>query len=425
MTDQIEDGKIVCLIDNARVDSVQIHIKNNHPDWTIEKYREKWPEAPLLSKRAEAALALRAKQNKEEQAKVAAAATTLVAFERKALADVFGFGAAKAAKNARGEPIMVKVLRETSAENNLLIPRVDNNYVFDIENVKTVIIGLELNMPVLAWGMHGTGKTTMFEQICARTGRPFMRVQHTVNTEESHILGQYVVKTTMVDKKVLKHATIGTPEKPGETSEEWITVQEPMTTTEFQLGPLPLAMLNGQIYCADEYDFAMPSVLSVYQPVLEGKDLVIKDAPPEYRVIRPHPNFRFVATGNTNGGGDETGLYQGTQIQNAANYSRFGITIEVGYMEPKIETTVIANQAGIDSSDAEKLVSFGREVRNAFANGKLSTTISPRELITAARIGMVRGSAWRRGLRDAFMSRLNRTDREVADMFSQRLFGSE
>lgn len=390
MTDQLEDGKIVCLIDNARVDSVQIHIKNNHPDWTIEKYREKWPEAPLLSKRAEAALAQRAKQNKEEQAK--AAASVPVGFDRKALAEVFGFGAAKAAKNARGEPIMVKVLHETSPENNVLIPRIDNNYVFDIENVKTVIIGLELNMPVLAWGMHGTGKTTMFEQICARTRRPFMRVQHTINTEEAHILGQYTVSNG---------------------------------STEFQLGPLPMAMLNGQIYCADEYDFAMPSVLSVYQPVLEGKDLVIKDAPTELRVIKPHPNFRFLATGNTNGGGDETGLYQGTQIQNAANYSRFGITIEVGYMEAKIETTVIANQAGIDPGDAEKLVSFAREVRNAFASGKLSTTISPRELITAARIGMVRGSAWRRGLRDAFMSRLNRIDREVADQFSQRLFGSE
>ena len=193
-------------------------------------------------------------------------------------------------------------------------------------------------------------------------------------------------------------------------------------STQFQLGPLPTAMLFGYEYCADEYDFAMPSVLSVYQPVLEGKPLVIKDAPPEFRVIRPHPNFRFVATGNTNGGGDETGLYQGTQIQNAANYSRFSIVEEVGYMEPKIEAAVVAGQSGIDRKDADKLVAFAKEVRDAFKAGRIGATISPRELISSAKLGLVRGSDWRGGLRLGFTNRLSRTDKEVVEQYAQRLF---
>lgn len=281
MTEVIEsDGKITCQIDGALCHSIQLHLRDHHPEWTIERYKTEFPDAPLLSKLAEKKLAQRREQ---ERAKASAEPEKhRMGAKKQAFHEVFDLGSAKAAMNARGEPIMITVMQDHDPDAQALIPDIDENYVFNIDLTKTALIGLELGMPVYFWGYHGTGKTTAFEQIAARTKRPFLRVQHTINTEEAHIVGQYVVKDG---------------------------------STNFQLGPLPTAMLFGYNYCADEYDFAMPSVLSVYQPVLEGKPLVIKDAPPELRVIRPHPNFRFVATGNTNGGGDETGLYQGTQIQ--------------------------------------------------------------------------------------------------------------
>ena len=37
-------------------------------------------------------------------------------------------------------------------------------------------------------------------------------------------------------------------------------------------------MKHGWVYLADEYDFAFPQILGVYQPVLEGEALVIKEA---------------------------------------------------------------------------------------------------------------------------------------------------
>jgi cobaltochelatase CobS len=384
------DGKITCQIDGARVHSIQLHIRDHHPDWDIERYKREFPSAPLLSPVAE-----EARRKKMAAAGVAGAVPTgskpkTSGIATKPFHEVFEFGAAKAARNARGDAIPCPVLTDLDDDAQALVPDVDPNYVFNIELTKTVLMGVFLNTPILLWGMHGTGKTTAAEQFCARTNRPFSRVQHTVNTEEAHIVGQYVVKDG---------------------------------STNFQLGPLAVAMINGYVYCADEYDFAMPSVLSVYQPVLEGKPLVIKDAPPELRVVRPHPNFRFVATGNTNGGGDETGLYQGTQLQNAANYSRFGITEEVGYMDPKIETAVIAGQGGIDKADAAKLVNFAKEVRDAFKAGRIGATVSPRELINAARLGLVRGSDWRGGLRLALINRLSRVDKEVVDQFAQRIFG--
>lgn len=235
---------------------------------------------------------------------------------------------------------------------------------------------------------HNTGKSSMYEQVCARTNRPYMRVQHTANTEESHIIGQILAN------------------KDG---------------TYFEPGPLTLAMKHGFVYNADEYDFAHASILGVYQPVLEGKPLLIKEAPVEWRVVKPHKNFRFVATGNTNGSGDEAGLYAGTNIGNSANYSRFGITDHVKYMPKKQEAAVIAAQGDIDIEDAKLLVEFATKIRTAFDSSQMSATIGPRELIYAAKLGLRKGS-WKRGVELAFINRMGTVDMEVASGIAQRIF---
>jgi cobaltochelatase CobS len=162
----------------------------------------------------------------------------------------------------------------------------------DIELLKDVLMMIEMRIPGYLWGHAGTGKSTLPTQLCARLNRPIIRAQHTASTEESHICGQILVRSG---------------------------------ATYFEPGLLASAMRNGWVYLADEYDFAFPQILGVYQPVLEGEPLIIKEATPEWRYVEPHKRFAFIGTGNTNGSGDETGLYQGTNIQNAANFSRFGI----------------------------------------------------------------------------------------------------
>jgi len=265
---------------------------------------------------------------------------------------------------------------------------VDPNYIFNIDLLKTVLLGLEARFNTYLWGHAGVGKTTIIEQACAHTKRPWIRVQHTRNMEESHVVGQWVVRDGH---------------------------------TVFELGPLPFAMKYGLTYVADEYDFAMPAVLSLYQPVLEGKALVIKDADQANRIIRPHPQFRFCATGNTNGTGDETGLYAGTLMQNAANYERFAIVEEVRYPEKKIEIGLVAAQGGVPTQDAEQLVSFANLVRESFTNGKIGLPVSPRALINAAQLGRRRGSI-KTGLGLAYVNRLSRVDqqavREIIDRMS-------
>lgn len=404
------DGKIVCHVDNVRVHIIKSHLAQNHPDWTIERYEAEFPGEPLMSPLA---LELKAKKDAERAANAAAEKANSVAKSARAASiiaeatgmaapaeivvkneffhEVFELGAAPAALNARGKPIPCDVLSGHDDQAQAYLAEVDRNYIFNIDLLKKIIIGFQLDMPVYLWGMHGTGKTTALKQAAARTRRPFVRVQHTINMQESDVLGQWTVKDG---------------------------------ATEFQLGPLPMAMINGWVYCADEYDFAMPSVTSVYQPVLEGEALLIKDAPPMFRKIEPHPHFRFCATGNTNGGGDETGLYQGTLVQNAANYSRFMITEEVHYMEPKMEEAILVSVTRIDKASAAKIVKFANDIRKLFADGKISMTVSPRELISASKIGIAYGGNWALGLELAFANRISRIDRRVVQEYLQRIMGS-
>lgn len=387
------ETRIKCAICGALVHSIQHHLGRDHADlkMSIEDYQAKYPDEPVMSplaqkklddilkaKRAASAAVLPASVSTDE----AAAVSTREAFH-----EVFSLGTGAAAMGASGKPIGITVLADNSLFASM-VPDVDPNYLFNVDILKSLMMGIEMRIPTYLWGHSGTGKTTVFEQIAARTRRPMMRIQHTANMEEEHIVGGWRLRDGR---------------------------------TMFELGPLAMAMKFGWFYVADEYDFGRPEVTSVYQAVLEGKPLIIKEADLENRVIRPHADFRMAATGNTNGQGDETGLYQGTNMQNAANYERFGVVEHMPYMEKKQEARLVSQQANIPLKDAEKLVEFATRVRAEFDGGKLGNPISPRSLIFAAQIGVAR-SNYRIGLEKSYINRLSATDREAASQVAQRVF---
>ena len=386
----VTDEKIKCELCGAETHAIQIHLKEAHKGVTLAQYQEQFPDAPLMSEFARARVAA-ARAEKEERIAPKHVTEKLPEISKKAMAKVFSLGRTKSAKRADGGDIMIEVLG--SSEWDMQIPDIDDNYIFNIDILKTMLMGIALNIPTYLWGHAGTGKSTIIEQICCRTRRPMIRVQHTGSTEESHIIGQMVADLA--------------------------------TGTKWSPGPLPIAMKYGFVYLADEYDFSYPQVLAVYQAVLEGKPLVIKEAPAdsEWRVVHPHPNFRFFATGNTNGSGDTTGLYQGTNMQNAANYERFGIVEEMPYMSAKQEAAVVAAQAGIALDDAEKLVSFAAMVRNAFDARQIRATCGPRVLINAGRVAVAKAS-FMKGLHNAFLNRLSPKDKEICLGLAQRVLGS-
>jgi cobaltochelatase CobS len=378
-------SKITCQLCGAQIHSVQKHLAEDHPEVSLAAYREQFPAAPLLSDAAKEKIAERRSQGDKSPV------TTPIkpAGGSRYLHEVFELGEVVAAMSAAGKPIPVTVLDAIDGEfGSGMVPAVDKAYVFNIDLLKTVLMCLEMNLPCYLWGHMGTGKTTVYEQACAGTARPMIRVNHTLNTEEAHILGQHVYRDGQ---------------------------------TRWQPGWLSIAMRYGLVYVADEYDFAVPHVLSVYQPVLEGKALVVKDADPEWRVIQPHPNFRFLANGNTNGTGDSTGIYQGTQLQNAANYERFAVVQKVDFMDPTIEKRILMTKCGLNSKDSDNLVKFAGLIRSEVDKNSISTPITPRSLLNAARLGIVKGD-FKTGLMLAYINRLTPVEQEVAKQLSQRIF---
>lgn len=361
---------ISCRICQGMTHYMGRHLDSDHPEWSLEDYQRHFPEAPLYS---DAFWGLNAQDNQSQMTE-----------DKRTLQEVFSFK--NPVLNARQEPIKITIPKHCYPE---LVPKPDHQYIFDIEKLKSVLFGLEHFIPIYVWGPAGTGKTALIRNIAAFTNRPFYRVQHTLNMIESDVLGDWRVRD-------------------GETY--------------FELGPLPLAMQGGWLYLADEYDRAPPGVVSLYQAVLEGEPLILKEAPAEMRCVQPHPNFRICATGNTTGLGDESGLYAGTVVQDAANYSRFGVTEYIGYMDKDSEVGLVCNKLSVREQDACNLVDWANRVRERYDSGQMTSTVGPRELLYAARIG-AHFYDFRRGLRTAIINRMSQSDREIAEQLSQRYFG--
>lgn len=84
----------------------------------------------------------------------------------------------------------------------------------------------------------------------------------------------------------------------------------------------------------------------------------------------PHPMFRFVATANTNGAGDDTGLYQGTQRQNLAFTDRF-ILCEMGYPDPSVEKKLLRDRyPALPVSLCETMVDYASSVASYVATAE-------------------------------------------------------
>ncbi|CDL81067.1 AAA family ATPase [Xenorhabdus szentirmaii] len=306
--------------------------------------------------------------------------------EKAALHEVLGLPAGHL-MNALGKPIITDIFINRPFPE--FVPEVNKAYVFnDVELIKDILMMFTTGMPGYLWGHAGTGKSSLPTQIAARLGRPVIRSQHTASTEESHITGQILAKDGR---------------------------------TYFEPGLLTLAMKHGFIYLADEYDFAYPQILSLYQPVLEGEPLILKEATPEWRRTVRHKHFAFLATGNTNGSGDETGLYQGTNQQNAANYSRFALVSKVEYM-PEAQEIAILVANGIPEQLAKKLVNFAKRCREAYEAHEIAQPIGPRELLNAGTIGVMRNDPIL-GLKKAYVNKLPSASAVAALEFAQRLFG--
>ena len=235
------------------------------------------------------------------------------------------------------------------------VPAIDPHYVFDMKTLAPLLWALSFDKRAFMHGPSGTGKTTEVHQVAARLFWPIFRVN--------------------LDSEMSRMDLIG---------RETLTQENGTTVSQFVEGVLPTAMQAGAIFEADEVDFGRSDVMYAFQSMLEegGTLRLTEDGG---RVVQPHPMFRVVATANTKGQGDETGCYQGARVQSAAFLDRFTVWIGKDYLEPDVEANVIRSKVpAITDKAASTLVKIAGEIRKAFVNGEILTTVSPRGLVSAA-----------------------------------------
>lgn len=200
--------------------------------------------------------------------------------------------------------------------------------------------------PVFITGLSGNGKTLMVEQVCAELNRECIRVNISIETDESDLLGG----PTLVDGNVVNRD-----------------------------GPVLTAMKRGAILLIDEVDRGSNKLMCL-QGILEGKPYYNKKSG---EMVYPAKGFTVIATANTKGQGSDEGKYL-AQILDSAFLERFVITIEQEFPDAKVEKKILTPLIN-DAKFVDCLVKWADVVRQSFAQGATDEIISTRRLVHIAK----------------------------------------
>ena len=283
-------------------------------------------------------------------------------------------------------------------EPNEYVPSIDESYKFDKNTTLAILAGFSHNRRVMIQGYHGSGKSTHIEQVAARLNWPCIRVNLDSHISRIDLLGK-----------------------------DAITLKDGKQITEFKEGILPWALQTPTALVFDEYDAGRPDVMFVIQRVLEveGK-LTLLD---QNKVISPHSGFRLFATANTVGLGDTTGLYHGTQQINQGQMDRWHIVSTLNYLDPELELKVVLSKVpSLDNKEglevAKNMISVANLSRQGFANGDISTLMSPRTVISWAENFQI-FSDLNKSFEITFLNKCDETERVIIAEYYQRCFDSE
>lgn len=257
---------------------------------------------------------------------------------------------------------------------------VDENYVFREWLVKLSLMWWSgvINRRLYLYGPTGSGKSTLVEQFAARVKAPLYRIGVHNRLEYNETLGS----VQLVAQKAQQDDIDASEKGMSALFKKLINaVRETASgvTTRFEYAELGQALKNSEnqkvILLIDEIDQADPSQAMAFNKLLDDVPVTL----PTGEVIDPK-NVWIAATGNTNFE-DERGLYRGTQRQNIAFKSRFGMHEEVGYPESKVEEAIIGKIRGLTPAMVPTMVNFANEMRKLFVSGDLDVPLATRTLI--------------------------------------------
>lgn len=234
------------------------------------------------------------------------------------------------------------------SNDEVYVPTVDSTYIkWGEYSTIMKIIKSKMFFPTYIAGLSGNGKTMMVEQACAKTGREYVRVQISPETDEDDLIGGF----RLVD---------------GETV--------------FQKGPVVKAMERGCILLIDEIDRATNKIMCL-QGVLEGNPILLKKTG---EVVAPAEGFNVIATANTKGRGSDDGRFSAASIIDDAFLERFVCVIDQPFPQPTIEKKIVAahmSKYGTEDNEfVDKLIAWSNVIRKTFEAEGVDEVVSTRRL---------------------------------------------
>lgn len=279
------------------------------------------------------------------------------------------------------------------------VPTADANFVFREDQVQILITwyfkgGTAGMRNLLLWGPHGSGKTELIRQFCARIRVPLFEDVGSSDRLFMDYVGTFLPTASgprMVDSMLVKSMRV----------------------------PHAVFLMNEADALAQDTMLALNNILD--KGVLEN--------PSTSEKVVAANGWRFVGTSNTNMTGDAHGSYKGTKKQSAATASRF-FMYPCSYMPEDLEKKVLENY-GADPIFIEGAVRFANHTRKAFMDGTVRSVMTTRELVMwTQQYGALHKSSVFKSPRQAtlemsFMSKCESRDKMALQQAYRDLFSDE
>jgi hypothetical protein len=255
------------------------------------------------------------------------------------------------------------------------------------QDVKSIIES-GVFLPIYISGPTRSGKTLTPIQVCSQLKKNLYRVNITIETDESDLLGGY---------KLINGETV------------------------WEDGPAVKAIEDptGAVLLLDEIDLGSNKLLCL-QPILEGNGIYIKKT---NRWVRPSEGFNVIATANTKGRGSEDGRYIGTNVMNEAMLERFPITYDQGYANKKIEASILKKNLKMYGEESPQFIDclcqWADNIRKTNANGGVDETISTGRLVYIIKTYVVFGRNRMKAIKDNIARFDLNTQTSFLDMYTK------
>ena len=288
-------------------------------------------------------------------------------------------------------PVRDKIKFEVLIHNekyDSFVPDEDHMYEFPSWSDEFTVL-LDHGMNIWLYGGTGAGKSSLAEQVCAIGKIPLIYQSFHEDIKPDSLFGNFRLEDG---------------------------------NTVWQDGPVTKAYREGLVLLLDEIDGTPPEILFCLYAILDRKPLVLADNGCE--VVKPHKNFRIIATGNTLGRGDSDGSYSGTNVLNRAFLNRFRIWYEVEYPGEDIYKKIIMKE-GVTEPVAKIVARLAREINTAAMNGTLTETFSLRDARDVAKAADILGGNVKRALQLSLLNRLPTAEQAAINDVYKRLVSAK